>query len=73
VITGPAHVTGKAQVPLERLGESEEIARAVSFLTFVEVSFINGQDIVIDRGTSRFRGPITARPTPVPPGLSRWP
>ncbi len=37
-------------VPLGRMGEAEEIARAVLFLASAEASFINGVDLYVDGG-----------------------
>jgi NAD(P)-dependent dehydrogenase (short-subunit alcohol dehydrogenase family) len=37
-------------VPLGRMGEAEEVARAVLFLASAEASFINGVDLYIDGG-----------------------
>jgi NAD(P)-dependent dehydrogenase (short-subunit alcohol dehydrogenase family) len=37
-------------VPMGRMGEAEEVARAVLFLTSAEASFINGVDLFVDGG-----------------------
>jgi NAD(P)-dependent dehydrogenase (short-subunit alcohol dehydrogenase family) len=39
-----------AAVPMHRLGEPEEVARAVLFLASPEASFINGVDLYVDGG-----------------------
>jgi NAD(P)-dependent dehydrogenase (short-subunit alcohol dehydrogenase family) len=39
-----------ANVPMRRMGESEEIARAVLFLASSEAGFINGVDLFVDGG-----------------------
>jgi NAD(P)-dependent dehydrogenase (short-subunit alcohol dehydrogenase family) len=38
-------------VPMKRMGEAEEVARAVLFLASPEASFINGVDLYVDGGT----------------------
>jgi NAD(P)-dependent dehydrogenase (short-subunit alcohol dehydrogenase family) len=38
-------------VPMQRMGEPEEVARAVLFLASSEASFINGVDLCVDGGT----------------------
>jgi NAD(P)-dependent dehydrogenase (short-subunit alcohol dehydrogenase family) len=38
-------------VPMKRMGEPEEVARAVLFLASPEASFINGVDLYVDGGT----------------------
>ncbi|MBC2651199.1 SDR family oxidoreductase [Novosphingobium flavum] len=37
-------------VPLGRMGQSEEVARAIVFLASAEASFINGVDLYVDGG-----------------------
>ena len=37
-------------VPMKRMGEPEEVARAVLFLASNEASFINGVDLFVDGG-----------------------
>jgi len=38
-------------VPMKRMGEPDEVARAVLFLASTEASFINGVDLYVDGGT----------------------
>jgi len=38
-------------VPMKRMGEPEEVARAVLFLASAEASFITGVDLNVDGGT----------------------
>ena len=38
-------------VPMKRMGEPDEVARAVLFLASTEASFINGVDLCVDGGT----------------------
>jgi NAD(P)-dependent dehydrogenase (short-subunit alcohol dehydrogenase family) len=40
-----------AAVPMKRMGEPDEVARAVLFLASSEASFINGVDLYVDGGT----------------------
>jgi NAD(P)-dependent dehydrogenase (short-subunit alcohol dehydrogenase family) len=42
-----------SQIPLGRLGTSDEIASAVAFLASDESSFINGADIAVDGGMAQ--------------------
>ena len=37
-------------VPMKRMGEADEVARAVLFLASEEASFINGVDLLVDGG-----------------------
>jgi 3-oxoacyl-[acyl-carrier protein] reductase len=39
-----------ASIPLKRLGEPEDVARAVAFLTSEAASYITGQVITVDGG-----------------------
>lgn len=43
----------KARVPLGRLGEADEIAKAVSFLASDDASFITGTELFVDGGTNQ--------------------
>ncbi|WP_421568529.1 SDR family NAD(P)-dependent oxidoreductase [Stenotrophomonas sp. PD6] len=42
-----------AQVPLGRLGEPQEVARAVAFLASDQASFINGIELFVDGGMAQ--------------------
>lgn len=42
-----------AQVPLERLGEPQEVANAVAFLASDQASFINGIELFVDGGMAQ--------------------
>lgn len=42
-----------AQIPLKRMGEADEIARAIVFLGSNDSSFITGEELVVDGGLSR--------------------
>jgi NAD(P)-dependent dehydrogenase (short-subunit alcohol dehydrogenase family) len=46
--------TIEAQVPLQRFGESEEVARAAMFLAGPDSSFVTGTELVVDGGLSQF-------------------
>ena len=39
-----------ANIPMHRMGEPEEVARAVLFLASGEASFITGVDLFVDGG-----------------------
>ena len=41
------------QIPLQRLGEPDEVARAIAFLCSPAASFITGAQLEISGGTSR--------------------
>ncbi len=43
----------KGSTPLERLGEPEEIARAVAFINSPDASFITGADLQVDGGLAQ--------------------
>jgi NAD(P)-dependent dehydrogenase (short-subunit alcohol dehydrogenase family) len=45
------HLAG--QIPLGRVGEPEEVARAVVFLASEEASFINGAELFVDGGLAQ--------------------
>lgn len=44
----------KSEVPVRRIGEPEEIGKLVSFLCSDDASYINGANIPIDGGVSRY-------------------
>jgi NAD(P)-dependent dehydrogenase (short-subunit alcohol dehydrogenase family) len=48
-----ADVARKRQIPLERLGEPDEVARAIAFLCSPVAGFITGAQLEISGGTSR--------------------
>jgi NAD(P)-dependent dehydrogenase (short-subunit alcohol dehydrogenase family) len=43
----------ESQVPLQRFGEPEEVARAALFLAGADSSFITGAELVVDGGLSQ--------------------
>jgi len=45
-----SHDSIRAQVPLKRLGQADEVAQTVAFLLSTRSSYITAQDIVIDGG-----------------------
>ncbi|MDX3226342.1 SDR family oxidoreductase [Streptomyces sp. ME19-01-6] len=54
-----------ATLPLARIGEPEDVARAVRWLLSDEASWITGADLVVDGGR-RVRAAYRARPAPSP-------
>ena len=48
-----AEVARSRQIPMERLGTSEEVARAIAFLCSPAAGFITGAQLEISGGTSR--------------------
>jgi NAD(P)-dependent dehydrogenase (short-subunit alcohol dehydrogenase family) len=42
-----------SQVPLGRVGEPEEIAKAVVFLASDDASFVNGSELFVDGGLAQ--------------------
>ncbi len=39
-----------ANIPMHRMGESDEVAKAVLFLASEDASFITGADLLVDGG-----------------------
>jgi NAD(P)-dependent dehydrogenase (short-subunit alcohol dehydrogenase family) len=48
-----AEIARTRHIPLERLGEPDEVARAIAFLCSPAASFITGAQLEISGGTSR--------------------
>ena len=48
-----AEVARSRHIPLERLGEPDEVARAIAFLCSPAAGFITGAQLEISGGTSR--------------------
>jgi NAD(P)-dependent dehydrogenase (short-subunit alcohol dehydrogenase family) len=44
-----------ANIPMHRMGEADEVARAVLFLASDEASFITGVDLFVDGGSVELR------------------
>lgn len=51
-LTGDALNVGYERVPLQRIGEPEEIARATLFIASDEASYISGAELAVDGGWS---------------------
>ena len=43
----------KERIPIERLGQTNEIAKLVSWLVSEENTYMTGQNLVVDGGFSR--------------------
>lgn len=54
-------------VPLQRLGEADDIANVVSFLASEQSSYVNGQVVYVDGGFSEALMTLVPRPPGVPP------
>jgi NAD(P)-dependent dehydrogenase (short-subunit alcohol dehydrogenase family) len=52
------------QVPLARLGNSDEVAAVAAFLLSDEASFVSGIDVLVDGGLVQAQALGTAPPTP---------
>lgn len=51
--------------PVQRIGEKDDIANAVIFLLSPAASWISGQILVVDGGSTHFRGPMLPYPDSV--------
>lgn len=47
------------QVPLGRLGQPGEVAKAVAFVASGDISFINGIELFVDGGTAHIYSPVS--------------
>jgi NAD(P)-dependent dehydrogenase (short-subunit alcohol dehydrogenase family) len=46
----------EARIPVGRVGEPEDIARAAAFLCSDEAAFVNGANLMVDGGDSAMAG-----------------